>query len=240
MWIEAKPEEFKISDWLPLGEAFARVHESQGDRDPTFPELTQHYYDLAVGEMNRHLVHDRLKSAVVLIPETGPPRPFFLWSGYWRKIIRGNKHQHHLQAMLFAGRHDGEVEFRVAAGAAKGVDPYPAISKDSFWWEEIGASLISLRGRVFIRRAESDALYPPSKLEAKAKPRKGSAWASDIARQLRANGMIHEGTTQEELAEMIVQQMQEEAVADPSLRPLGISYVRTRLPEWKLWPINLI
>jgi hypothetical protein len=237
MWIEAKLEEFKISDWLPLGEAFARVHDRQGDRDPTFPELTQHYYDLAVTEMNRHLFYDRLSAAVVLIPKTGPPRPFFPWYGYWRKIIRGNKYQYHLDTMLSADRRDGEVEFRAGA---KDVDPYPAIVKNGFFFGEMGALLIRLRGRVFIRRAELDALYPPSKLEAKAKPRKGSAWASDIARQLRANGMIHERTTQEALAEMIVQQMQEEAAADSSLRPRGTSYVRTRLPEWKLWPTNLI
>jgi hypothetical protein len=217
-WTKAKPpKKFDIRDWLLLEEVFARILEVWGSPD------------LAASELHLLLLDGRLEYKIILTPRAGfSALPRSVGPRFWRQV----------QLVVST---DG-----VRLGDA--CEP-PSRALTMRWFRSVMGD-VPTTGHVFIRRAEFDALYPPPKLEAKlpskpeAKPRrgriKGRGWASDIAKRMKDNGAIPEGTGQEELAEMIVQQMQEEAAADPSLKPLTTPYVRTRLPEWKLWPINLI
>lgn len=92
----------------------------------------------------------------------------------------------------------------------------------------------------FVRRADLDAILPPpSQPEATAHVL-AFVWASRIAKQMKDDGKIPEGVTQDSFAEMIVQRMHKEAADDPSLgKPPSKEYVRGRLKEWALRPPNL-
>jgi hypothetical protein len=81
------------------------------------------------------------------------------------------------------------------------------------------------------------ARAPTAQVEHRSKP-KGESWTTDIAKQLKAENAIPEDATQDDLAGLIVQRMQEQAGADPSSRrPLTSGYIRSRLSSWKLWPV---
>jgi hypothetical protein len=266
MWIEVKPKELKISDWLPGEEAFARARESWAARD----DLVLDHDHLVFDELNQHLLNGRLMSAVVLIPRTGcvgiggghalnrdiakrmiegvidkvgkQQEHFFPEREYWR--------QEGLKQLLVDRDRMPEFRWKAIRTADDLVDYQPLrLSKfGSLRWEDIGKPIVSIPGRVFIRRAEFDVLYPPTKTEAEPSPSPspavrvaGIVWAKRIAERMKADGAIPEGIKRETFAETIVKRMREETAANPSLgKPYTAGHVRNELKNWGLWPPKVI
>jgi hypothetical protein len=235
MLTKPKPPTFKISDWLPDEEALARVHERWGDRD------------LALGELNRELLNGRLKSVLVLLPRTGRREHAFLPPGYWRTV------------RLVASTDSVQLRLRGLVGdpVFGGHPSHRYLAYPDRAGQVLSASGESCSSHVFIRRAEFDVLYPPTKPAEETetipvtsrqenKPSltvrvAGIDWARRVAKQMKADGAIPEGITQRGFAKMIEQRMQEEAAADPSLgNPLSADYIRSHLKEWGLWPLEKI
>lgn len=258
--------EIANGDWLPVEEVFARALESWRDRDRAFGPLDQHR-DLVFDELDQHLDNRRLKAAVVLIPKTGPRQYCFPDREYLRQVglemlmsDDGRMPEFRWKANVTCERCGTRwVERMQAPGPAQWrctqcnhrfttdhVDYQPLSTPVSYFgglaWEEIGLPIVEIPGRAFIRRAESDALYPPSKTEAEPSPSpvvrvRGSVWAQQIAEQMKADGAIPGGIDQRPFAKMIAQRMQADL---SSGKPLSADYIRSHLKEWGLWPPKLI
>jgi hypothetical protein len=182
--------------------------------------------DMAFEELRRELHDGRLEFALV-----GEGAHFFPRPAHWRwlRLEAGTTVTDHVRVLNVSEGGRGPAFFQ-----ARGVDG----RRVSIMWT----------GHTFIRRAQFDALYlpsksganPPSKPVAEPGPTvrvAGIDWASRIARRMQADGEIPEGIDQRPLAKMIAQRMQ----ADPSSgKPLSADYIRSHLKEWGLWPPKLI
>jgi hypothetical protein len=210
----AKAPHFEPPDWLSTDDAFAWfLKAARGD-----PAL-------AARELQQVLENDLLKSGYVRMPT------------HYRESSG---------ALVWIPEHEerGLLSYQFWRSEARVHDLGPGIRC-------VPRPDRQMTGRFlfFVRRSDLDVIFPPPQPEPAtaptmppiAAPVSGAAWASRIAKQLKADGTIPDGIKQSPLARLIAQRMEQEAIADPSLgEPLKHNSIRNKLQEWGLWPTNSI